>query len=136
MSMGYDTNFAGQFLLDKPMAFEHLKLLDEYLEEHDGCQWVLNDDGTAFVWDGNEKFYNYTQELQDLIDRFFKPRDYVLNGVVIWTGDDTWDVGTLYVKDNVVTVLPGLACLCDQIVSSVMSLCKGCPEPFEGCWDE
>lgn len=134
--MGYDTDFAGQFLLDKPVTPEHLELLDEYLEEHDGCQWVPNEEGTALEWDGNEKFYDYAQELRNLIDGFLEPRNYVLYGVVIWTGDDTRDVGTLYVKDNVVSVLPGLACLCDQIVSNVMSLCKGCLELSEGCWDE
>ena len=134
--MGYNTDFAGQFFLDRPLTSEHLDLLEEYLEEHDGCQWVPNEERTAVEWDGNEKFYDYSCELRDLIDGFLKPLDYVVNGVVIWTGDDTRDVGTLYVKDNLVTVLPGLACLCDQIVSSVMSLCKGCPELCEGCWDE
>ena len=134
--MGYSTDFAGEFVLDKPLTAEHRELLEEYLEEHDGCQWVPDESGTAFEWDGNEKFYDYDQELRDLITRFLEPHNYILNGVVIWSGEDARDIGTLYVKDNILTVLSGLACLCEQIVSSVKSLCGGCPELSEGCWGE
>lgn len=27
------------------------------------CQWIISDDGTKLEWDGNEKFYNYTEWL-------------------------------------------------------------------------
>jgi hypothetical protein len=134
--MGYDTNFTGEFLLNKPLSPVHRELLEEYLEEHDGCQWVLDESGTGFEWDGNEKFYNYDQELRDLIARILEPHSYLLNGVVFWCGDDPRDIGTLYVKDNILKILPGLACSCEQIVSTVTTLCQGCPELSEGCWEE
>src|SRR5437588_5601505 len=31
------------------------------------CQWVPNDDGTAIVWDGSEKFYDYVPWLEYLV---------------------------------------------------------------------
>ena len=71
------------------------------------CQWVPNDDGTAIVWDGGEKFYEYVAWLQYLITHFLKPWDYVLNGEVTWEGEEHGDVGKIIVKKNKVTTKAG-----------------------------
>lgn len=63
-------------------------------------QWVPTQDGTAIEWDGNEKFYCYTEWLVYLIHKILAPNGYVLNGSVTWQGEETGDVGTLSVKDN------------------------------------
>lgn len=63
-------------------------------------QWVPTQDGTAIEWDGNEKFYCYTEWLVYLIHKVLAPNGYVLNGEVTWQGEETGDVGTLSVKDN------------------------------------
>src|ERR1022692_4164722 len=68
------------------------------------CQWIPNSDDRAIVHDGGEKFSYYTEWLEYLIDHFIKPWGYKLNGMVEWSGEDSGDLGRIYVKDNVVTV--------------------------------
>ena len=71
------------------------------------CYWKPNEDGTALVWAGMEKFYNYKEWLQYIVRNFLTEWMYVLNGEVKWTGEDQGDVGTLGVRDNYVyTKLP------------------------------
>lgn len=65
-------------------------------------QWVPNDDGTAIQWDGGEKFYNYIEWIEYLIEHFLKPWGYVLNGEVEWFGEDSNDRGLICIEDNVV----------------------------------
>lgn len=67
------------------------------------CQWTPNEDGTAIEWDGGEKFYNYVEWIKYLIEKILAPRGYVLNGEVNWYGEDSYDVGVICIKDNVVT---------------------------------
>lgn len=119
--MGYTTEFDGQFKLDKPLTAEHLEILRtvirniwdrEPLDVSDPslippkpdsyCQWEPTKDGTAIVFDGNEKFYDYTEWIAWLIDAFLGPWGYTLNGDVQWQGEEVGDVGVLSVKDNVV----------------------------------
>jgi hypothetical protein len=70
------------------------------------CHWVPNELGTAIVWNGGEKFYDYVEWLQYLIDHFLAPWGYLLNGDMKWAGEHESDRGTISVKDNQVTVLP------------------------------
>lgn len=75
------------------------------------CQWIPTDDGSAIQWDGNEKFYNYTEWLQYIIDHFMRPWGYELNGRVMWSGEDTADSGVITVEHNIMTIdefQPGL----------------------------
>jgi len=67
------------------------------------CQWIIDDDGDL-VWNGGEKFYKYTEWLEYLIEKLFKPWGIKANGQFIWQGEETGDVGTIVVEDNVVTV--------------------------------
>ncbi len=68
-------------------------------------QWVLNEDGTELSWDGNEKFYNYTEWLQYLIAHFFEPWGIKLNGEIEWVGEESNDRGKIVVVDNNVEIL-------------------------------
>jgi hypothetical protein len=68
------------------------------------CQWVPNDDGSAIFWDGGEKFYDYVEWIEYLIEHFLKPWGYVLDGEVEWFGEDANDRGMICIKDNVVKV--------------------------------
>lgn len=70
------------------------------------CQWIINDDG-ELEWDGNEKFYNYEEWLQYLIDNFFEPLGYVLNGDISWQGEESDDFGNIHVVDNVIEMQYG-----------------------------
>lgn len=67
------------------------------------CQWRPTDDGHFLEWDGNEKFYDYTEWLDYMIGCFFRPWGCVLNGQVAWFGEDHNDVGRLVVRDNKVS---------------------------------
>ena len=67
------------------------------------CQWMINDDG-ELEWDGGEKFYNYEEWLIYLIENFFKPEGYVLNGIISFQGEDPDDFGDIVVIDNTVRV--------------------------------
>jgi hypothetical protein len=66
------------------------------------CQWVPNEDGTAIVWNGGEKFYYYVEWLKYIIEHFLAPWGYVLNGEIEWEGEDRSDVGTIISENNVV----------------------------------
>ena len=68
------------------------------------CQWVTNSSGTRLEWDGNEKFYSYVEWLEYLIGHFFSKWGVVLNGEVIWDGENSNDKGKIIVKDNEVVV--------------------------------
>lgn len=65
------------------------------------CQWMINDDG-ELAWDENEKFYDYVEWLKYLIDNFFDPLGYKLNGEIEYQGEDVDDFGRIIVIDNVV----------------------------------
>lgn len=67
------------------------------------CDWKVDDcDKQAIVWDGAEKFYNYTEWMIYIIENFCKPAGYVLNGEIFWEGEDPDDKGKIKVVDNVV----------------------------------
>lgn len=71
------------------------------------CQWIPNDDGTAIVWDGGEKFYSYVEWIEYLIEHFLKPWGYTLNGEVEWFGEDTNDRGKIVIDNNTVKTMVG-----------------------------
>ncbi len=70
------------------------------------CQWIINDDN-ELVWDEGEKFYYYVEWLDYLIEHFFAPSGYILNGTVFYEGEDSDDFGKIIVTDNVVKVAYG-----------------------------
>lgn len=70
------------------------------------CQWTASEDNTKLEWDGGEKFYNYIEWLNYIINNFTKPWGYVLSGEVSWVGEDSEsDRGKILVSDNNVTTL-------------------------------
>ena len=67
-------------------------------------QWTPTEDRLSLVWDEGEKFYSYTEWLVYLIYKVLAPNGYVLNGSVLWEGEDFGDNGTIFVEDNKVFV--------------------------------
>ena len=65
-------------------------------------QWVPTDDGEELEWDGGEKAYNMDDFLVYLLERFFRPLGYVLNGEVIAQGEDVTDRWKITVRHNIV----------------------------------
>jgi hypothetical protein len=70
------------------------------------CKWAPSEDHTAILWDEGEKFYDYIEWLEYLIQHFLVPWGYVVNGEVHWVGEDDLDRGTITVRHNVVTAEP------------------------------
>jgi len=91
---------------------DHDDSILEYNQEPKGqpglwCQWVPNKDGTAIEWDGNEKFYFYIEWIEYLVENYLAPWGYVLNGEVIWTGEEPSDIGKINIIDNKIEILHG-----------------------------
>lgn len=111
--MGYTTVFKGSFKFDKPLTIEHQEFLTRFSQKPQTlvnvgprlwCQWIPNDNGDEIIWDGEENFYNYVEWLGYIVDQFLKPWGYILNGEVDWRGEKFYDLGTIVVKDNIITV--------------------------------
>jgi len=116
--MGYTTDFNGRFELDKPLTVTHMNTLKAFANEpHCGsddetfpsvwCQWVPTCDYTGIEWDGSEKFYEYTDWLVYIIEKFLEPWGHKLNGEVSWQGESPDDIGMLVVENNVVSERAG-----------------------------
>lgn len=71
------------------------------------CQWVPSNDRKSIEWDGGEKFYDYVEWLQYIINNFLDRWGYVLKGEVTWRGEDEEDRGKIIVKNNEVTTKIG-----------------------------
>jgi len=67
------------------------------------CQWIISKKG-FLKWNGGEKFYDYIEWLEYLIEHFFEPWGVKLNGSIRWWGEDRDDVGTITVEENEVTI--------------------------------
>jgi len=71
------------------------------------CGWEIDKDASGLQWDGGEKFYNYIEWLQYMIDNFFKRWNYVLDGEIEWEGEERDDIGIIIVSNNVVETKHG-----------------------------
>lgn len=67
------------------------------------CKWQPTDDGAFIEWTQAEKFYNYVEWLEYLIEHFIKPWGCVVGGDVKWTGEEDDDRGVIRVANNIVT---------------------------------
>lgn len=87
------------------------------------CKWTPNEDGTTIEWSGAEKFYDYVEWLQYIIDNFLKRWGYTLNGDVEWQGENTDDIGVIRVVNNVVQAVPGT--LIEEMTEEIAALPTG-----------
>lgn len=71
------------------------------------CNWAPSSSGAYIVWNQAEKFYNYIEWLEYLIQHFLQPWGYSLDGEVTWQGENSGDMGKILVKNNEVTVYKG-----------------------------
>jgi hypothetical protein len=119
--VGYSTDFYGKFKLSRKLSDEEYKTLVDFSEVRHGnnhhllagqdpeypgfwCQWVPAEDREHLEWDGNEKFYDYVEWLELIIDKFFELWGILLNGDVRWEGEDPDDKGVISVNDSIVTI--------------------------------
>ncbi|MBL1227143.1 hypothetical protein [Enterococcus sp. BWR-S5] len=72
------------------------------------CQWEPNEEGTAIVWDQGEKFYCYVEWIKYIIDSILTPKGYILNGIVHYSGEDMYDIGSIIVRNSRVSEFDGI----------------------------
>jgi hypothetical protein len=114
VAVGLPIGFEGGYFVGSRASFgqdyDHISVLDtdEPPSGQPGlwCHWAPGRDGQSLLWNGHEKFYHYDQWLEYLIEHFFEPWGYSLEGTVRWVGEDPGDQGTIYVANNEVFVLP------------------------------
>lgn len=68
------------------------------------CKWRPNEAGTAILWSGAEKFYDYVEWAQYLLDHFLTPWGYKLSGRIDWQGEDEADIGYMTIYNGRVFV--------------------------------
>lgn len=113
--MGYTTEFTGAVKLGRKLTMAEAKELLEIAESGDAqmftginayFQWVPANTLEHIVWDGNEKFYKYVEQLKWLCGDWLDQRGITANGTFYWQGEETGDTGTIIVLDNQVTTRP------------------------------
>lgn len=113
--MGYSTKFFGEVSIEPPLNDAQCRFLHEFSktrheredEETPGiwCQWIPNEDGTALVWDGREKFYNSAEWMEYILETFLQ--HHICNGRIECVGESTGDLWCIDVDNNTVVVLRG-----------------------------
>lgn len=83
------------------------------------CDWILK--GSRLVWNGGEKFYNYTEWLEYLIREFLSPNGIALNGAYLAIGENPSDARYIIVSENIVQVFDATYEHAIEIVSNIYS---------------
>jgi hypothetical protein len=69
------------------------------------CQWYYSRNTNSIKWDGDEKFYNYVEWIEYIIEFILVPRKYKLSGMVLWQGEEEGDKGYINIINNKVKVV-------------------------------
>ena len=64
------------------------------------CKWIPNEHGSRIRWNKTPEFYHYTEWIKYLINNFFIPWGYQLNGEVKWHGGERDDFGIILIENN------------------------------------
>lgn len=64
------------------------------------CQWAPTACGEFIEWDEGEKFYNYIEWLEYLLQKVLIPKGYHLNGDVEYQGEADNDYGVIIVEND------------------------------------
>ena len=107
--MGYTTEFSGQFRVDPPftpMEVDSINTMANTRHDPPGnypgiwCDWEVSQDGAYIEWNGTEKFYNYVEWLQYIINKYAKPTGKTVHGSVNYYGQDDGDHGVIICDNN------------------------------------
>lgn len=116
--MGYTTKFQGSVQLDRKLTLKEAKFflgmmyneemtVEQMVENYDissklqrsYLQWAPGEDLQSFVWNQEEKFYEYVEWLQFVVDRL-KEIDVGVSGQITWSGEDTGDTGVITINPD------------------------------------
>lgn len=111
---GVDYGIDGEFYVDATgwAGQDHSKDIIDYNEPPKTqpglwCHWRPTEDGLFIEWDESEKFYEYVQWIEYLIEKVLEPKGYKLSGTVSYEGEDSSDFGKIVIKNNKVKVAIG-----------------------------
>ncbi len=65
------------------------------------CQWIITDDD-KLEWNGSEKFYNYVEWLNYMINHFFNVWNVQLNGEILYDGESDGDEGNILAVNSII----------------------------------
>jgi hypothetical protein len=113
--MGYSTDFEGTIKIEPALTAKDMKKIEKFIEDPTfpsdfythHCDYEITEECDGIRWNGSEKSYDMDKILPLLIQKFFKPMGYKLNGVMLAQGESMEDRWRMVVKDNVVKRLSG-----------------------------
>lgn len=117
--MAYSIDFIGSFNLNKQLSYNDYIILKTFNQTqsakrdfkfanytlskenqpNSACCWTPTEDRFQIIWDGNKQFYFFKQWMKYLIENFFNPNGYFLNGEILYKCDNL-DIGIIKLKDN------------------------------------
>lgn len=121
--MGYDTTYSGEFTTNRDLtdaeakAFTNFCLHDWWQSNWDTdfelvpCRIYENDELKEVpnyilrINEEDNRAYHWRDELQFLLENFFKPNNIILNGSMSWDWEEMWDTGTCIIVNNELTIL-------------------------------
>lgn len=120
--MGYDTTYSGEFTTNRALTREE-EMLFEWMQDHTDWQsnWdtdfellpfrIFENDVLKevphYVFRINEedsRAYHWRNEIEFLLENFFKPNNIILNGSMSWNWEEIWDTGTCIIVNNELTI--------------------------------
>jgi hypothetical protein len=118
--MGYTTEFRGRLKFSRQLTEVESAVMHELAETRHGgniaedpafpgyyCQWIVTGDRKYLEWDGGEKFYNYIEWLNHIIDRHLEPWGVTVTGTIRWQGEERNDKGRIRADNSVLTITRG-----------------------------
>ena len=115
--MAYRTDFSGKIALSRDVSVKEMREFKDVFDKRFDratkadflppgyyCCWQIEHSGDFLEWDGGEKSYNWAEWLFVVIERFFRPKDIILNGTINWHGDEPDDTGTIIVDNNEISL--------------------------------
>jgi hypothetical protein len=68
------------------------------------CHWIYDPSNYRIRWNDSEKFYNYVEWLEYLLNIINIFTECQFSGVILWCGEDKGDCGAIIVKDNQIEI--------------------------------
>jgi hypothetical protein len=126
-TMGYSVYYGGEVAITPPLTPEHTFIVrgvanlernektapifaaiaasrDPMLPYHAGL-FDVSEDGTTIVPEEEESHQGIFLWLCLLLEHFFRPSGYVLNGEISWNGEEPSDRGSIFIKDNLLEIV-------------------------------
>lgn len=103
--MGYETYFDGQFNISPSLTEEQVKRVNAHCQMHH-IGWIVSDTTITAV---SGKNYDFIESLVKLIEDFFLPEGFLLEGEVSWDGEESDDRGILEISSPLLIVTEKVA---------------------------